>query len=128
MRQTSHAMTRIILAGVLLLTACNSDARLRQAHEIAAIQQLKAIGAAEVTYYAQFGHFGGTFGELNIPVPEGSSGYAYKIEASPAGFAVHANPTEFGKTGARCFYTDKTMVIRQSTTQDPADAGSPEVQ
>lgn len=123
-------MTRLrtILAGMLLLTACNSDARLRQAHELAAIQQIKAITNAEVNYYSQFGHFGGTFGELNIPEPEPTSGYAYKIEASPAGFAVHANPTEFGKTGSRCFYTDKTGVLRQSTTKDPADAGSPEVQ
>src|SRR5579864_786808 len=121
-------LMRFIPACMILLTACNSDARLRQAHEIGAMQQLKTISAAEIQYYSQFGRFAGSFGELNIPQPEPSAGYVYKIDVSPAGYAVHANPIEFAKTASRCFYTDKTLVIHQSTTPEPANADSPEVQ
>jgi len=111
-----------------MLTACESEARLRQAHEVSAIQELKTIASAEVQYYSQTGHYGGRFAELGIAEPDPDGGYVYRMAMSPAGFEAHANPVEFGKTGSRCFYADQSLVIRQSTTKDSAGPNSPAVQ
>jgi hypothetical protein len=87
---------------------------------------LRNVTNAEVQYYAQHGHYGATFAEVGSAEPDASGGYVFKIETSPAGYVIHADPVESGTPGSRHFYTDQAGVIRQSAG-DPANASSPEV-
>jgi len=118
----------LLSAACGLLIGCQSEESLRLAHEIGAIQELKAISAAEVQYYSQKGHYSGDFHELGISAPDPANGYTYRMALAQGGFEIRAMPVEFGKTGSRSFFSDQTMVIRQSKTSDPANADSPVIE
>jgi prepilin-type N-terminal cleavage/methylation domain-containing protein len=140
----------IVVAIILVITAIAIPSLLRSriaANQASAIESLRVLGTAEVTYAAIYGNgYSPTLASLG-PVPPGAvattsaaglvddllasgfkSGYAFTY--TPAlldftgrynGYTILANPTEVGITGVDFYYTDETHLIRMNTT---AQAGS----
>jgi type IV pilus assembly protein PilA len=111
--------------------------------ETSAMNSLKTIAAAQVTYQSQYGRYAASLAELGpppsgAPSPAGSEligndhangvkeGYKFTVAAIPGGYTVNANPVVFGSDGSRTFYTDQTMVIRENFGPEPATASSKE--
>ena len=127
----------IVIAIILIIAAIAvppMNEQLRIAHETAAIEQIRTIHAAETQYYAQSGRYAPSLAEFGTAslVPKAlaggtKNGYIFAVQATQAGYAVTANPQSFGGTGRRTFYSDHTLVIRNSATAEPATADSPEI-
>ena len=49
------------------------------------------------------------------------------MQVTPTGYTINANPTAFGNTGSRTFFSDQTLTIRQNFSAEPATAASPEI-
>jgi prepilin-type N-terminal cleavage/methylation domain-containing protein len=111
--------------------------------ETSAMNSLKTIAAAELTYQSQYGRFAASLAELGPPTsgapnPAGAEligndlangvkeGYKFSVAAIPGGYTVNANPVVFGSDGSRTFYTDQTMVIRENRGPEPATSSSNE--
>lgn len=68
-----------------------------------------------------------------MAVPTTKAGYEFRyvlinsgsIEGSEGRYQATATPLEFGKTGARSFFTDQTAVIRATTEPRPANENDP---
>ena len=56
-----------------------------------------------------------------------NSGYLFTVSGSPTGYSITAVPEAFGSSGGRTFFSDQTLVTRQNTTAEPANANSPEI-
>ena len=112
--------------------------------EMAAIRQIGTIHTAQTQYYSQFGRFAKTLAELGpsdsdqmgpsaadlIPgdMAKGEkSGFTFIVQPTPTGYSVNANPTVYNSTGRRTFYSDQSLVIRESWGQEPADENSEEI-
>jgi type IV pilus assembly protein PilA len=137
----------IVIAIILVIAAIavpKMNKQLMAAHEMAAIRQIGTIHQAETQYYSQFGKYAESLLALGPPasgaaspaasdlipknLAEGkNSGYIFAVQATPTGYAVTAIPEAFGSSGSRTFYSDQTLAIRQSLTQEPANASSPEI-
>ena len=111
--------------------------------ETSAMNSLKTISAAELTYQSQYGRFAASLAELGPPPsgaasPAGSEligndlangtkeGYKFTVAAIPGGYTVNANPVVYGSDGSRTFYSDQTMVIRENYGPEPATLSSKE--
>ncbi|MBV8705730.1 MAG: DUF2950 family protein [Acidobacteriaceae bacterium] len=116
------------------------------AREMGAIATLKTINTVQIQYQSQFGQYASALTQLGPPSGAGTNegpqaanlissnlaagstgGYNYTVTQTPSGYAVQAVPKAFGNTGRRSFYSDQTGVIRESNTQEPATANSPEM-
>ncbi len=115
------------------------------AREMAARATLRNINTFEVQYQSQFGQYATSLTQLGPPAGAGAGegaqaanlipaslasgstgGYNYALAPTPTGYAATAAPKVFDSTGRRSYYTDQTGVIRESSTQEPATANSPE--
>lgn len=122
----------IVMAIILILSALvigPVNQQLMMAHETAAVGQIKAIHTAEAQYYSQFGKFAPNLAALTGLIPENltrgkKSGYVFAAAQTEDGYAVTAAPEKMGSTGRRSFYSDHTLVIRDSWTAESANAGS----
>ena len=116
-----------------------------QARETAAIKAVTTIHTAQAQYQSQFGKFAPALLNLAPPAsgyptvlaaglidPDLASGdrggYRYNLQSTEEGYIVTALPVTFNSSGRRSFYSDETLVLRQSSTPDPATAASPQVQ
>jgi type IV pilus assembly protein PilA len=116
------------------------------AREIGAIATLQTINTVQFQYQSQFWHYATSLAQLGPPAGAGGNegvqaanlisahlasgstgGYNYTVTQTPTGYAALAVPQVFNNTGRRSYYSDQTGVIRESTTQEPATAHSPEV-
>ena len=124
-----NIISAVALIPILLIAAIaipNLMAARRAANEGSALQALRTIHGAEMTYQATEGN--GDFGTLaqlerqnliNAQLASGTrSGYKFTVdptltdfEGRPA-FAVVAVPTDYPSTGKRSFFIDETGVIR----------------
>jgi type IV pilus assembly protein PilA len=119
--------------------------QLKMARESSVIQEFQTIHTAEAQYFGQFGKFARSLASLGPPVgaasgPEAArlipenlasgkkSGYIFEVRPSDEGYAITAVPKKFGSTGRRSFYSDQTLVIRESWTTEPASVSSPSIQ
>jgi len=110
----------------------------------AAIRQIATIHQAQTHYFSEYGKFACSLSELGPPasgapgpsasdiIPKkladgNNSGYLFALTCSPAGYAVTVVPEAFNNTGNKSFYSDQTLVIRQSITAEPANANSPSI-
>ena len=130
----------VVVAIILILAAVSVplvNKQLMSAHEAAAIQEIKAIQAAETQYISQFGSYASSLAALGPPA-NGSlgpaaaelipmelangrkSGYLFRVQATAEGYAVEAFPEAFNNTGRCTFYSDQTLVIRRNWGPDPA--------
>lgn len=137
----------IVIAIILIISAIavpKMNQQLMQAHETAAIQQIRTIHQVETQYYSQFGVYAGSLTQLGPPasgpatpaaadlIPKDladgkKSGYIFSVVTSPTGYSVTAVPETFGSTGRRTFFSDQTLVIRNNYGQEAANATSPEI-
>jgi len=133
--------TFLIMAAIAIPKMNN---QLMAAHEMAAIRQVTTIHQAETQYYSQFGKYADNLLELGPPasgaaspaaadlIPKvladgKNSGYTFTVAATPTGYTVTAVPETFNSTGRRTFYSDQSLVIRNSWSQEVATAQSPEI-
>jgi type IV pilus assembly protein PilA len=137
----------IVIAIILIIASIavpKVNKQLMLAREQAAIRTLTTIHQAETQYYSTFGRYAATLAELGPPasgaataaaadiipkdLAEGKkSGYIFTVAAGPGGYTILAVPETFGTTGSRSFFSDSTMVVKQSITAEPANANSPEI-
>jgi type IV pilus assembly protein PilA len=140
----------IVVAIILVIVAIAIPNLLRSrmaANQASAVESLRVLGTAEVTYAAVYGTgYSPTLPALG-PVPAGAvatasaagliddllagghkSGYDFTYTPTLLdftgrynGFVILANPTEVGISGLDYYYTDETHLIRMNTT---AQAGS----
>jgi type II secretory pathway pseudopilin PulG len=124
-----NIISAVALIPILLIAAIaipNLLAARRAANEGSAINALRVIHQAEMTYQSTAGNgYFGTLGELerqnliNAQLARGTrSGYKFEVDPNlkdsdglPA-FAVVAVPTDYPSTGKRSFFVDETGVIR----------------
>jgi hypothetical protein len=112
--------------------------------EVGAIRDLKLIQTAQTQYFAQFERYASRLSDLAPPKsgPANSSAadllperitasiqerYQFTMSGSGSGYTVNAEPVTFNSYRSRTFFTDQTLVIRQSVAPKPATAASPEV-
>jgi hypothetical protein len=89
-----------------------------EANEMIAISGLQIISGSENTYKTTAGN--GSYGSLDKLIEQKLVGkkmfedYGYKYEVTVFGdqFEVVATPKEYGKTGKRSFFVDKSGVVR----------------
>jgi type IV pilus assembly protein PilA len=137
----------IVISIILIIAAIavpKMNKQLMLAREQAAIRQIGTIHQGETQYYSQFGRYAQSLTELGPPasgapgptsadiIPKNladgkNSGYLFAVTGSPTGYSVTAVPEAFNSTGSRTFFSDQTLVIRQSYTAEPATASSPEL-
>ena len=102
-----------------------------QANESSAIQDLRVIGGAEITYYSANSSFG-SFAELTAAIPEfinagwvegrEKNGYVFTLPvADQTNFQCFAEPLSPGNTGVKYFRIDSSGGIRYSLGGPPDD-------
>jgi type IV pilus assembly protein PilA len=137
----------IVISIILIIAAIavpKMNRQLMLAREQAAIRQIGTVHQAETQYYSQYGRYAQNLTELGPPasgaagpaaadiIPKSladgkNSGFLFTVVGSPTGYSVNATPEAFGSSGGRSFFSDQTLVIRQSLTAEPASATSPEI-
>ena len=104
------------------------------ANERGAISSLYMISNAQYRYKGSKGN--GSFGTLEQLIAEQmvskelleNSGYKFDLTVSGEGFEVTAVPVEYGKTGIRSFFMDKTFAIRGGDRNGaPATSSDPHI-
>jgi prepilin-type N-terminal cleavage/methylation domain-containing protein len=138
----------LIVVAIILIIAAIALPKLNTARmhtqEMAAVQQIKTLHAAEAQYYSQFGAYATKLDQLGPPTsgqagPAASdlvpgdlakgkkTGYLFTLQASPLGYTINANPEVFGSSGRRTFFSDQTLVIHENWGAEPATVTSPEI-
>lgn len=138
----------LIVIAIILIIATIALPKLNRARmyamETAAIAHIRTIHTAQTQYYSTYGKFAGSMVELGPPasgaptaaasdlIPNDlaqgeKGGYKFVMVGTPAGYTINANPTAFGNTGSRTFFSDQTLVIRQNDGQEPANDKSKEL-
>ena len=110
------------------------------ASEIAALHEIRTIHSAQVQYFSQYGKYAATLAELGPPAGSQAAdliskslasgekdGYVFTLAATATGYTINASPKVYNNNGRRSFYSDETLLIRQSWSQEPANASSPEL-
>jgi prepilin-type N-terminal cleavage/methylation domain-containing protein len=132
----------ILIIGTIALPKLNR-ARM-YAQETAAIGAIRTLHQAQTQYYSQYGRFAANLTELGPPASGAATagaadliandlasgekgGYHYVMAGNAQGYAINANPTAFGNTGSRTFYSDQSLVIRENYGQEPATVQSKEL-
>lgn len=137
----------IVIAIILIIAAIavpKMNQQLMAANETAAIQHIRTIHAEQLQYNSQFGKYAESLAMLGPPasgaagpaaadlipkdLAEGKkSGFLYTLSVTPTGYAIAAIPEKFSSSGRRSFYSDQTLGIRNSWTNEPANVSSPEI-
>lgn len=135
----------IVIAIILIIVtiALPRLGRMRMsAQEMAAISHIRTIHTAQAGYFSQFGKYADTLEKLGpspsgAPSPDGADllpgdlakgdkgGYKFQVTKTETGYAVTAEPTQFGTTGSRTFYSDQSMSVRENYGAEMATAESP---
>ena len=98
----------VIVGGVAIPKMKQAQAR---AAEIAAIQTIRRIHAAQSQYYAQNHRYAPSLTELQLTPPAGlAKQYRFRLQGGESSYEIHADPLSRGAS----FYSDQTLVIRQS--------------
>lgn len=104
------------------------------AQEQAAIRIMMTINTAEAQYHSQSHRWAASLAELGLKnlipadlVAGDAGGYKFAVTSASNGYAVTAMPTTFGTTGARTFYSDQSLVVRENYGPQAATAASPVV-
>jgi len=139
----------LIVIAIILIIAAMAMPRLNrarmQAYETGALRSISTIHTAQAQYYSQFGRYATTLAELGPPASGGTAnqaaadlipgdlatgekaGYRFIMQTTATGYTLNANPTAFGNTGSRTFYSDQSLTIRQNWSAEPATPSSPEI-
>jgi type IV pilus assembly protein PilA len=141
-------MELLIVVAILMIIAAIAapkvGAALMNAREMAAVRHISTLHSAQLQYMSQFGKYASALQELGPPASgaDGPSaanlipgelalgvkgGYQFTLSITPAGYTINANPTQFGNSGRRTFFSDQSQVIRENWGQEPATASSQEL-
>ena len=141
-------MELLIVVAILMIIAAIAapkvGAALMNAREMAAVRHISTIHSAQLQYMSQFGKYASTLQELGPPASgaEGPNaanlipselaqgtkgGYQFLLAVTPTGYTINANPTQFGNSGRRTFFSDQTQVVHENWGQEPASATSKEL-
>jgi Tfp pilus assembly protein PilE len=120
---TGFIATMVIVGGVAIPKMRQAQVR---AAEVTAMQSLKLIHVAQAQYYAKHQQYAASLAELRPLIPgDVASGakynYRFRMRGGATSYEVHAEPL---MNGAASFYSDQTLVIRQSRGPSPATATS----
>ncbi len=147
----------IVVAIILIIAAIAIPNLLKSrmaANQASAVQALRVLNTAEVSYSTTYGGtFSSTLAQLGPPaagslpsaaladlidqVLAGGAKSGYSFFYTPTlpdangdyqGFTINANPTEPGVTGIAYYFTDESHVIRASTTGIATSSDSPVAQ
>ena len=121
----------LIVIAIILIIITIALPRLSRARmfsqETAAIGAIRTLHTVQVQYYSQYGRYAASLTELGELASGTNDGYRFTMTGNASGYAIHAGPESFGKTGRWTFYSDQTMTIRQNYGQEPATINSPEM-
>lgn len=141
-------MELLIVVAILMIIAAIAapkvGAALMNAREMAAVRHISTLHNAELQFQSQFGRYAISLTELGPPAsgaagPSASDlipgelaqgvkgGYQFTLTGTPTGYTINANPTAFGNSGRRTFFSDQTLVIRENWGQEPANVSSKEL-
>ena len=101
-----------------------------------AVRTIQMIHTAQVQYNSQFGRYAVSLAELGPPASGVASssaanlvnedlasgtalGYKFVVRGNESGYVINTIPEIYGTTGRRTFYSDQTMVIRESNGPNP---------
>lgn len=134
----------IVIAIILIIVTIAAPrlGRMRMsAQEMSAISHIRTLHTAEAGYFSQFGKYAESLQQLGpatsgTPSPDAAdlipedladgekSGYKFQLSKTETGYAITAEPTQFGTTGSRTFYSDQTMTVRENYGAEAATAES----
>jgi hypothetical protein len=97
-------------------------------YALQAIQMVQMVHRLQIMHYWQFGGYATSLKALAPDFASGAAfGYQFELQATEHGYVLEAFPEEFGKTGDRSFWSDQSLVIRESRTNQRATGASPPV-
>jgi len=117
-----------IIGGVAIPKLKRAQVR---SQEVMTIQDIRLIHMAQAQYAAQYGGYATSLAQLVPLIPKDlasgfKNGYRFTLQGGPKEYTVHGEPVSFGTTGTCTYYSDQTLVIRQSPGRAPAtSAGTP---
>ncbi len=131
-----------IILVILTVAVPKFTTAVRGARETGAVKAIQTIHTAQVQYYSNYNRFATSLQELGPPAsgPEGpaaaglierdlasgeKSGYKYTVQPTPTGYNVIANPSQYGTSGVKTFFSDQGMGIHQHIGQEPATVNDP---
>ena len=141
-------MELLIVIAIILIIAAIALPKLDKARmyslEMAAIRMIGTVHTMETQYYSQYGRFAVNMAELGPPAsgqagPTAAdlipgdlasgvkSGFNFVLQGGPNGYTLTVTPQVYNSTGRRSFFSDQTMVIRESWGSEPATAASKEI-
>jgi type IV pilus assembly protein PilA len=100
----------------------------REGREAAVIEQIHTLQTAQVDYYSTHGRYAASVEELAPELVNGeSNGYRFHVTANGNSYTILAEPAGSGVSARRSFFSDETMVVRESQGPEPATIASPAV-
>jgi Tfp pilus assembly protein PilE len=132
----------LMIIGAIAIPGVNTA--LMNTREMAAVRHIHTLHAAQVQYNSQYLRFATSLQELGPPTGGAASasaaglvseamaggaigGYQFTLLGTATGYTINANPTAFGSSGRRTFYSDQTQVIRENWGAEPATSASHEL-
>jgi hypothetical protein len=106
------------------------------AQEVSALKAIQIVHVAQVQYRSQYDRYAKTLAELGPSAADliaadlasgDKQGYRFTMMGTSTGYTISAVPKSFGSTGARTFYSDQNLFVRQNYGQEPATVKSKEV-
>lgn len=119
------------------------------ANQASAVASVRTLNTALITYQSTYDHYPQTISQLGPPGPSQrvdeqhaglidavladrvKYGYAFTYESVPKqdasgtdGYAIHADPLQYDRTGVSHYFSDQSGVIRMSPNKE-ADSDSP---
>jgi hypothetical protein len=93
----------------------------------AVIREIHTLQTAQVDYYSRHGRYASSLTQLVPELAKGEAGgYRFRVTANGNSYTIFAEPVKPGVTGRRTFFSDETMVVRESRSREPANTASPE--
>lgn len=136
-KRRGYSMLELLVVVAIMMTLAAvatisyKESQLR-ARETAAIQHIQTLQKAQTQYYAVYRRYAvqiadlGTDGLIPEHLASGTlGGYQFVIDGDEGTFRVHARPKPFETAGKRSFYTDETLVIRQTNQNREALRNDP---
>jgi type IV pilus assembly protein PilA len=133
-----------IILIIIMIAVPKYQSAQRYAKETAALGAIRTIHTMQVQYFSQYGKYATSLTEMGPPssgapgpaaadLIDGTlaagekGGYQFVVSANAGGYIINAQPTAFGVTGSRTFFSDQSMVVRENRGQEPATVNSPEL-